>query len=100
MHPTFFLNYTRNSLTSELSDFNNDLCLDNLNTGVKAYNFKNVLAMSFAGVDLSWGRQQPDVLYGHIMTALWSVSSVSVPMKHLICSLPLSVAVRVLIGGV
>ncbi len=167
MHPTFFLNYTRNSLTSELSDFNNDLCLDNLNTGVKAevawrnrkfdislhlpigykffkldyrlsdiatdknrvriepqldlsykinsshnlsvksslnystpsiqnlysnniltsyrqlsaydvvglfeglklyntlsYNFKNVLAMSFAGVDLSWGRQQPDVLYG------------------------------------
>ena len=36
MHPTFFLNYTRNSLTSELSDFNNDLCLDNLNTGVKA----------------------------------------------------------------
>ena len=167
MHPTFFLNYTRNSLTSELSDFNNDLCLDNLNTGVKAevawrnrkfdislhlpigykffkldnrlsdiatdknrvrvepqldlsykinsshnlsvksslnystpsiqnlysnniltsyrqlsaydvvglfeglnlyntlsYNFKNVLAMSFARVDLSWGRQQPDVLYG------------------------------------
>ncbi len=167
MHPTFFLNYTRNSLTSELSDFNNDLCLDNLNTGVKAevawrnrkfdislhlpigykffkldyrlsdiatdknrvriepqldlsykinsshnlsvksslnystpsiqnlysrniltsyrqlsaydvvglfeglnlyntlsYNFKNVLAMSFAGVDLSWGRQRPDVLYG------------------------------------
>ena len=167
LHPTFFLNYTRNSLTSELPDFNNDLCLDNLNTGVKAeiawrnrkfdislhlpigykffkldnrlsdiatdknrvrvepqldlsykinsshnlsvksslnystpsiqnlysnniftsyrqlsaydvvglfeglnlyntlsYNFKNVLAMSFAGVDLSWGRQQPDVLYG------------------------------------
>ena len=167
LHPTFFLNYTRNSLTSELPDFNNDLCLDNLNTGVKAeiawrnrkfdislhlpigykffkldnrlsdiatdknrvrvepqldlsykinsshnlsvksslnystpsiqnlysnniltsyrqlsaydvvglfeglnlyntlsYNFKNVLALSFAGVDLSWGRQQPDVLYG------------------------------------
>ena len=167
LHPTFFLNYTRNSLTSELPDFNNDLCLDNLNTGVKAeiawrnrkfdislhlpigfkffkldnrlsdiatdknrvriepqldllykinsshnlsvksslnystpsiqnlyskniltsyrqlsaydvmglfegqnlyntlsYNFKNVLAMSFAEVDLSWSRQPPDVLYG------------------------------------
>lgn len=36
LHPTFFLNYTRNSLTSELPDFNNDLILDKLNTGVKA----------------------------------------------------------------
>ncbi len=29
-----------------------------------SYNFKNILAMSFAGVDLSWSRQRPDVLYG------------------------------------
>lgn len=28
------------------------------------YNFKNILAMSFAGFDFSWNRQKPDVLYG------------------------------------
>lgn len=29
-----------------------------------SYNFKNILSMSFAGVDLSWHRQSPEVLYG------------------------------------
>lgn len=28
------------------------------------YNFKNILSMSFAGVDLGWNRQMPDVIYG------------------------------------
>lgn len=167
IHPTYFLNYFHNSLTSELSDTHNDLYLDNLATGISAeiawryrkvnaslyipvgykffnlknrltdvrtdknrvriepqldfsykissnhdlslksafnystpsiqnlysnyiltsyrqlsaydvaglfeglnfsnslsYNFKNLFSMSFAGVDLSWRRQKPDVLYG------------------------------------
>jgi len=167
IHPTYFLNYSHNSLTSELSDTHNDLYLDNLATGLSAemawryrkvnaslyipvvyrffnlknrltdvrtdknrvrvepqldfsykinsnhdlslksalnystpsiqnlysnyiltsyrqlsaydvaglfeglnlsnslsYNFKNLFSMSFAGVDLSWHRQKPDVLYG------------------------------------
>lgn len=29
-----------------------------------SYTFKNILSMSFAGVDLSWNRQSPEVLYG------------------------------------
>lgn len=29
-----------------------------------SYSFKNILSMSFAGVDLSWHRQSPEVLYG------------------------------------
>lgn len=29
-----------------------------------SYDFKNILSMSFAGVDLLWNRQKPDVLYG------------------------------------
>lgn len=29
-----------------------------------AYNYRNILSMSFAGVDLSYSRQSPDVLYG------------------------------------
>lgn len=29
-----------------------------------SYSFKNILSMSFAGVDLSWNRQSPEVLYG------------------------------------
>lgn len=167
IHPTFFLNYTHNSLTSVLSDTRNDLYLDNLATGISAdiawryrkvnaslyipvgyrffnlknrltkvrtdknrvrveprldfsykissnhdlslksvlnysspsiqnlysnyiltsyrqlsayevaglfeglnlsntlsYSFKNLFSMSFAGVDISWNRQKPDVLYG------------------------------------
>ena len=167
IHPTFFLNYTHNSLTSELSATHNDLYLDNLATGISAeiawryrkvnaslyipvgyrffnlknrlsnvrtdknrvraeprldfsykissnhdlslksalnystpsiqnlysnyiltsyrqlsaynvaglfeganfsnslsYNFKDLFSMSFAGIDLSWNRQKPDVLYG------------------------------------
>lgn len=167
IHPTFFLNYCHNSLTSALSDTHNDLYLDNLATGISAeiawryrkvnaslyipvayrffnlknrltdirtdknrvrveprldfsykissnhdlslksalnysspsilnlysnyiltsyrqlsaydvaglfeglnlsnslsYNFKNLFSMSFAGVDISWNRQKPDVLYG------------------------------------
>ena len=28
------------------------------------YNYRNILSMSFAGVDLSYSRQSPDVLYG------------------------------------
>lgn len=167
IHPTFFLNYCHNSLTSELSDTHNDLYLDNLATGISAeiawryrkvnaslyipvgyrffnlknrltnvrtdknrvraeprldfsykinsnhdlslksalnysspsilnlysnyiltsyrqlsaydvaglfeglnlsnslsYNFKDLFSMSFAGVDISWNRLKPDVLYG------------------------------------
>lgn len=29
-----------------------------------SYKFKNILSMSFAGIDLSWQRQSPEVLYG------------------------------------
>ena len=29
-----------------------------------SYSFKNILSMSFAGIDLSWQRQSPEVLYG------------------------------------
>lgn len=29
-----------------------------------SYKFKNILTMSFAGIDFSWNRQKPDVLYG------------------------------------
>lgn len=29
-----------------------------------SYKFKNILTMSFAGLDFSWNRQKPDVLYG------------------------------------
>ena len=29
-----------------------------------SYSFKNFLSMSFAGIDLSWQRQSPEVLYG------------------------------------
>lgn len=29
-----------------------------------SYDFKDILSMSFAGLDLSWNRQMPDVLYG------------------------------------
>lgn len=29
-----------------------------------SYNFKNILSMSFAGIDLSWHRQSPEILYG------------------------------------
>lgn len=36
IHPTYFLNYTHNSLTSALSDTHNDLYLDNLVTGISA----------------------------------------------------------------
>ncbi len=167
IHPTYFLNYTHNSLTSALSDTHNDLYLDNLATGISAeiawryrkvnaslfipvgyrffnlknrltnvstgknrvrveprldfsykissnhdlslksalnysspsiqnlysnyiltsyrqlsayevaglfegldlsnylsYNFKDLFSKSFAGVDISWNRQKPDVLYG------------------------------------
>ena len=167
IHPTYFLNYSHNSLTSELSDMHNDLYVDNLSIGLSAeivwrdrkvstslyipvgyryfnlkdrlkdartdknrvrieprldfsykissnhdlnlkyalnysmpsilnlysnyiltsyrqlsaydvaglfeglnlsssvsYNFKNLFSMSFAGMDLSWHRQRPDVLYG------------------------------------
>lgn len=167
IHPTYFLNYTHNRLTSALSDTHNDLYLDNLVTGISAeiawryrkvnaslyipvsyrffnlknrltgvrtdknrvrveprldfsykinsnhdlslksalnystpsiqnlysnyiltsyrqlsaydveglfeglnfnnslsYNFKNLFSMSFTGVDISWNRQKPDVLYG------------------------------------
>ncbi|MDE5878331.1 MAG: Plug domain-containing protein [Muribaculaceae bacterium] len=28
------------------------------------YTFRNILSMSFAGLDLSWSRQSPDILYG------------------------------------
>lgn len=28
------------------------------------YDFKNILSMSFAGADISWNRQSPEVLYG------------------------------------
>ena len=29
-----------------------------------SYKFKNILSMNFAGIDLSWQRQSPEVLYG------------------------------------
>ena len=28
------------------------------------YDFKNILSMSFAGAEVSWNRQSPEVLYG------------------------------------
>lgn len=37
-----------------------------------SYDFKNILAMSFAGIDLSWNRQIPDVLYGSYYDGLVS----------------------------
>lgn len=29
-----------------------------------SYNFKNIISMSFAGIDLSWCRQSPEILFG------------------------------------
>lgn len=37
-----------------------------------SYDFKNILSMSFAGIDLSWNRQKPDVLYGSYYDGLVS----------------------------
>ena len=59
--------YSKNIFTSyrQLSAYDVVGLFEGLNLyNTLSYNFKNVLAMSFAGVDLSWGRQQPDVLYG------------------------------------
>lgn len=37
-----------------------------------SYDFKNILSMSFAGIDLSWNRQMPEVLYGSYYDGLVS----------------------------
>ena len=53
IHPTYFLNYTHNSLTSALSDTHNDLYLDNLATGISAeiaWRYRKVNASLFIPV--------------------------------------------------
>lgn len=35
-----------------------------------SYDYKNILTMSFAGLDLSWSHQKPDVLYGYYYDGL------------------------------
>jgi len=59
--------YSNYILTSyrQLSAYDMAGLFEGLNLGNSlSYNFKNLFSMSFAGVDLSWHRQKPDVLYG------------------------------------
>ena len=59
--------YSNYILTSyrQLSVYNVEGLFEGINlNNTISYNFKNILAMSFAGIDLIWNKQKPDVLYG------------------------------------
>lgn len=65
--PTIETLYTNNILTSyrQLSAYDVTGLFEGINQYMSVgYSFKNILSMSFAGVDLSWIHQRPDVLYG------------------------------------